>query len=426
MKAFAKRAGLLLFLTIFAVGWVALMSLELSGTGLSEGVDGSQATVTYVDETEFPRVTAYLSVVDGALQPITGLTQAGFALTEDDIPVDIENFIGAGNQPIVALLVIDHSGSMNHGGKMTGAQQAAHTFLDQLQLDRDRIGVIAFDHTLTTMSRVKTLAAEADRQQLKAAISGLGPEGGTAFYDAVYQAVEDIQSQSGRRVVIALTDGIDESSRHWLNETITFIQKHKVPVYTIGLGSDVYESRLQKMADRTGGRYYFSPNASQLAALYKDLANALQNEYSLTYTSVTPRRDGTRRVVGIVVSHPGATLQAAGTYNPGGVLSVTLNVPLFIGLVLVMAGLLLMPSGVKLTKRYWPERVKATPPPPPPPIQPSSHPPAYPSQPPRVDYLQPSPPSQSGQASPTCAHCGHPMRPNAKFCSKCGQPRLVR
>ena len=110
--------------------------------------------------------------------------------------------------------------------------------------------------------------------------------------NAVYNALEDLQSQSGRKVVIAMTDGKDNQSRHSLRSTIKFAQENKVPVYTIGLGRDVLESQLRTMANETGGQYYFSPDAGQLASLYQDLAQTLQNEYSLTYTSPTPRRDG--------------------------------------------------------------------------------------------------------------------------------------
>ncbi len=422
MKAFAKRTVLLLFLIIFAICWVTLMSLELSGTGSAEGADGSRATVTYVDESEFPQVTVYLSVVDGAAQPIISLGHEAFALTEDSIPVNIENFIGAGNQPIVAILVIDHSGSMDHDDKMAGARRAAHTFLDQLKIGQDRVGVIAFDDDLTTLSPLK-LISETDQQRLKSKISGLEPRGGTAFYDAVHKAVEDLQAQRGRRVVIALTDGMDTGSYWWLNNVIDWAEQHKTPVYTIGLGRDVEESELEKMAGRTGGKYYFSPDADQLAALYKDLANALQNEYSLTYTSPTPRRDGARREIDAVVTHPGAALSAAGEYNPGGVLSVTLNLPLFVGLAMMLGSLLFVPGGLKLLTRYRPERVTPTPSPL---HQPPPQPPVYTPPPQRPDSLHPPPTPQPGQASSTCTHCGSPIRPQARFCPKCGRPCVLQ
>ncbi|MFB0537509.1 MAG: VWA domain-containing protein [Anaerolineae bacterium] len=403
MKAFAKRTALLVVLVAFAIAWVAVMSLDFSRKGGSVGADGSQATVTYVSESEFPRITVYLSVVDGSAQPLIGLSREAFALTEDGIPVDIEGFIGAGFQPVTAILLIDHSGSMDDYGKMQGAREAAKAFLANLQDERDRIGVTAFDHQESELYALSPISG-ADRAALNAKVDRLDAEGGTAYYDAVYNAVLQLQNQPGRKVVIALTDGIDEDSHRSLNSAIKFAQESKVPIYTIGLGRDVYEGVLEKMAQETGGWYYFSPEASQLAALYEDLAHALQSEYSLIYTSPTPRLDGTRRDVVVTVEHPGATVSAAGDYTVGGILAPTINFPLFAVLLLCLLFLLLVPGLVGgLVRRLQPSPAPAV-----------SVAPA-PAQPPQV--VQKPMVVQKRQ----CPHCGHALRAEAKFCSGCGR-----
>lgn len=453
MKTFAKRTTLLVVLVVFAVGWVFLMSLDLSKQGSSIGDDGSQATMTYLDKSEFPRVTTYLLVEDGSGQPIINLQQDAFALTEDKIAVDVEGFIGAGQQPVVAMLIIDYSGSMDDYGKMEGAKEAAHIFLDQLQPGRDRVGLIAFEDSPRTLHSL-TLVSETDLQTFKSSISRLAPTGGTAYYDAVYSAILALQSQSGRKVVIALTDGDDNQSRYSLNSTTQLAQENDVPIYTIGLGSDVKASILERMARETGGQYYFSPEASQLAALYQDLAQALQNEYSLTYTSPTSDRDGTQRDVAVAVTHPGAVLSAIGAYNPGGILKASLNLPLFIGLAVLLVGLLFVPQVIKAAKRqqkqpegtvpnsqerYPQPQADYRPPPtyPPPSHQPSpppSHqpspppsysPPAYPQQPPPA-YTPPPTQPTPGQTAATCTHCGASLRPQARFCGSCGRPREIQ
>ncbi len=432
MKAFAKRMTLLIALIAFALVWVLLMSLGLSVQGSTEGADGSQATVTYVDDADFAKVTAYLSVVDGSGQPITGLGTESFELTEDQIPVDVEAFIGSGQQPIVAVLLIDHSGSMGEQGKMEGAREAAKTFLAQLQDGRDRIGVTAFDDQQSPLYRLNVISAE-DRVALNSQIDRLTDAGGTACYDAVYDAVLQLQGQSGRKVIIAMTDGRDNDSHHSLRTVIKLAQENDVPLYTIGLGRDAQADTLERMAQETGGQYYFSPSAGELATLYRDLAQALQNEYSLTYTSPTPDRDGTRRDVAVTISHPGATLSAGGVYNPGGVLSVSLNLPLFLGLAALLVGLLFLPRlGPVLKSRRQasvevaPDRQEVYPeyrppaeygPPPPPPSYP---PPTYPPQGPPTYVPPPTPPVQPAT---TCPRCGAQLRPQARFCGNCGLPR---
>lgn len=442
MKAFAKRTTLLIALIAFALGWVLLMSLGGSAKGSTVGADGSQATVTYVDYSDFARVTTYLSVVDSSGQPIVGLGADAFELTEDEIPVDIESFVGAGQQPIVAILLIDHSGSMGQQGKMAGARDAAKTFVEQLQDGRDRIGVTAFDNSQSPIHRLSIITAE-DRAALNAKIDRLSHSGGTAYYDAVYDAVQQLQGESGRKVIVAMTDGRDGNSRHSQRDVIKIAQDSDVPLYTIGLGGDARASVLEEMAEETGGEYYYSPGAGELASLYRDLAQALQNEYSLTYISPTPDRDGTRRDVAVTITHPGAALSTGGLYNPGGVLSVNLNLPLFLVLAALLVGLLFLPRlGPVLKSRqrvpvevaadrreaypeYRPPAEYPPQPPPPPAAYPQQGQPTYPPPP---AYPQQGPPSAyppPTQPATTCPHCGAQMRPQAKFCGSCGQSRTT-
>lgn len=442
MRALGKRTTLLIALAAVALGWVFLMSLDLSEQGSSTGGDGSQADITYIDDSDFSQVTAYVSVADSLGQAIAGLEQSAFKLTEDQIAVEVKSFIAAGEQPIVAVLLIDHSGSMGRAGKMEGARIAAKTFVEQLQDGRDRIGVTAFDHQQSTLYGLNLISA-GDRAALNSRIDGLTDQGGTAFFDAIYDAVGQLESQSGRKVIVAMTDGIDENSRHSLGSIIERAQESELPVYTVGLGADVEGAVLERIANETGGEYHYSPTSGELAALYRDIAQALQNEYSLTYTSPTPHRDGTQRDVALIVTHPGAALDASGTYSPGGVLSVGLNLPLFFGLAIPLVALLFVPRWRQSRKRkreigpepaprpaadyppapYPPQSQTYSPspatyPPPPAPYSPSPY-----SQGAPPGYAPPSTPQASAQQSIRCPRCGAQLRPQAKFCGSCGLKR---
>jgi Ca-activated chloride channel family protein len=471
MKAPNRRRVWLLALAAFAVVWVVLMSLDLSRQGRTTGSDGSRAEVTFVDKSAFPDITVYVAVKDGSGQPIVGLGTDAFRLTEDEVPADIRKLVGAGEQPITAVLVLDRSGSMRERDKIDGARQAALTFLDQLQPGRDRIGVVAFDTEQLTLHALNLLS-EADLPQLRASISGIEPGGSTAYYDSVYDAIQALAPQSGRKVVIAMTDGQDNRSGHSLDETVQAAQEADVSLYTIGLGDDVQADSLERMAQQTGGRYYFSPGAAELAALYRDLAQALQNEYSLAYTSPTPRLDGTRRSVAVTTQHPGAALSATAAYNPGGVLSVSLDPVVLLASALLLVGLLFVPRLGRAVRRpdagsgdalgapgrpAAPGEVYPQPPPgaqpppaypppgypapgygPPPAATPYAPPPAgsYPTLPPQSypapapgrpvpptpAYGPPAPPAPAPQAR--CAYCGAQVRPEARFCGTCGRPRV--
>ncbi len=344
----SKRAVLLTFLFVFALVWVGLMSIDLSGRGSAVGADRSRAEIRWIDKGNLRRIALYLAVFDGAGQTLFGLEKDNFRVREDGIPVRIIDFVGAGYQPITAILLIDRSRSMGFK-KMAGAKEAALAFIQNLQDDRDRIGIIAFNHQEETIFPLKFISAR-ERPLLEDRIGYLYAKGGTAYYDTIYHAVEELRAFSGRKVVIALTDGIDEHSRRSLSSVIGYAQNNEVPLFTIGLGYDVKEGVLETMAGQTGGEYHFAPSADELADLYRGIAQRLQNEYSLTYESPTPQLDGTKRKVVVTVAHPGATISAAQDYSVAGVLAPSINPLLFFGLLASLLIMLGLPSLFPQTK----------------------------------------------------------------------------
>lgn len=347
MKQMAQRTMLLILLGGFAVVWTFLMGLGVAPTSASTGtepgfsptdavVGGTGAQITYVDESRFPAVTVYLVANDQNSQPVLGLQQANFALTEDDAPVPITDFTTAGNQAATVMLVIDRSGSMNDEAKFVGAQQAAVSFIEHLQPGQDQAGVIVFSARSEVIAPL-ALLTDASKQALIDQIQGLSTAGGTQFYQAVQDAIDQFRAASGRKVVLALTDGRDDNGQTLLAATIEAASDANVAVYTIGLGSDVDEDGLRQLADANGGAYYFSPDADQLEQLYLDIAGSLRNEYALTYQSATPNLDGTRRNLQVTLTTAGGQqIQAGGVYGVAGVLATSLNPALFFPLFIVL------------------------------------------------------------------------------------------
>lgn len=319
-----RRLSRLLLVIIAALAWVALLSIPWGGLGASQGADGTTARVTRIDDTAFPRVTSYMLLRDKSGEPIEGLQATDFHVAEDGIPVQFE-FAGAGQQPLSVILVIDQSGSMQDGNKMAGAQSAARAFVDLLRPGRDKLGVEAFSDELNTLVPFAAVDDNTDKSSAQAAINSITPNGDTYLYSAVAEAVEHLQGTGGRRVVIALTDGRSNDQQMTADESTTLAKEAGVPVYTIGLGGDVDERQLQKLAEATDGQYFYTPGPEQLQELYRDLAHALQNEYSFTYTSPTPRLDGTRRAVAVTTEYATGELTTSDDYAVAGVLALRHN-----------------------------------------------------------------------------------------------------
>ncbi|MEA3341825.1 MAG: VWA domain-containing protein, partial [Chloroflexota bacterium] len=402
-----KRLGLLLLLFGCAAGWAGLMSVDFVRRRATPAADGSSAAITYFDydQSDFADVTVYLSVLDPNGEPVLGLIESDFTITEDDVRVNVSDFIGGGAQPVTAVMLIDHSGSMQDA-KMKDAIAAALAFLDHLQNGRDRLGVVAFDND-TTMLGTLRLMDSSIRADLEGRISDLTADGGTAYYDAIYEAVGMLGGVSGRKVVLALTDGIDEHSNRARSSVVDYALDHNVALYTIGLGADVEQWVLEQMAQETGGQYYEEPSGSELADLYAALARSLQDEYSLTYTSPTPRLDGSTRQVEATARLPAGSVTAVGSYAVGGTLTPSLNLWPCLGILPLLLLLALPGLYARVRGRGGLAEVEPTPVPPPPvaPPPPASAPTAPP---------QPAP-------AAACSHCGASLRAGARFCRACGQ-----
>ncbi len=333
-----RRWSRLLLLVVAALAWVALLSLPVGGGGAGRAADGATARVTRVDDRAFPKISSYGLLRDAAGQPIDSLQAADFSLTEDGVPVQFD-FAGAGQQSLSVFLVIDRSGSMHDDGKMEGAQAAARTFIDLLRPGRDQLGIEVFSDDLQTLVPLGALHGDADKAAADAAVSGVTPNGNTYLYSAVADAARQMRGTSGRRVIVALTDGRSNDRQMSSEQSSAVAKEAGIPVYTIGLGGDVDEAQLRSLAEATGGQYAFAPTPEALQALYRELAKALQNEYRFTYTSPTPRLDGTRRTVAVVARRTAGTLLASDDYAVSGVLVLQRNT---LVLLLLGGGLLVL------------------------------------------------------------------------------------
>ncbi len=331
MKRLLRRYTMLMILILVAFGWVALLSIPYGEAGTMRAADGANGRFTLVDEAAFPTITGYALLQDVGGKVIEGLQQDDFVLTEDGIPVDF-TFTGAGEQPLTAMLVIDRSGSMEDERKMDGAIGAAQTFIDLLRPGRDTLGITTFSGDIETLLPIRALATVADQRAAGRLVDQIGPSGATRLNDAIIEAADDMQGTTGRRVIVALTDGVSDGDSATASDSIKRASDAGIPVYTIGLGSDVDNEQLQRIAQQTGGAYYFAPDADELAALYANLARALQNEYSFTYQSPTPNLDGTRRTLELNVARATAPFTISDDYAVSGVLVLQRSPWLLFGL----------------------------------------------------------------------------------------------
>ncbi len=234
-------------------------------------------------------VTAYVSVADSTGNPIKDLKPENFSLAEDSQKVEALSADLAADAPINLALLLDTSGSMTGPG-IAAAKSAASNFIAGLNPE-DRVAVVTFDDTIKTIIDF-TADHNAARNELSLVDATRGA--GTCLYDAAYQAVQMTATvPSGRRAVVLFTDGVDEKagggtcSVHDADDVINIDTEAgtRAPIYTLGMGGTVDQKNLQRLAQDTGGRFFYSPDSNQLDAIFIRLSDTLRSQYAIKYSS---------------------------------------------------------------------------------------------------------------------------------------------
>jgi serine/threonine protein kinase len=106
-------------------------------------------------------------------------------------------------------LVLDTSGSMANSNKMTEAKRAILNLFDRLS-PQTQCGLVLFHHQIHTK-----LALRKEREALREQIRMAEPAGGTAYQDAVWEALKLFPKNDAdkHRSILLLTDGRDINSR---------------------------------------------------------------------------------------------------------------------------------------------------------------------------------------------------------------------
>jgi Ca-activated chloride channel family protein len=173
-------------------------------------------------------------------------------------------------------LVADVSGSME-GSKLYNAQQALRVFLEQIQGDTERLGMIAFSSSPSEIVPLDELAR--NRDDINREIDALEAYGDTALLDAVdlaYRRLQSLGDSERINAIVVMTDGRENNSRIRLNTLTARVQEGNrgdVPIliFTIGYGSDADETTLRALAESSGGQYY-EGDLDTIRRLYKILS----------------------------------------------------------------------------------------------------------------------------------------------------------
>ncbi len=263
------------------------------------------------DLTGFPIISVPFSAWDENGLPPASLTTEQITLQENGgatfHPSQVSTRTDAGLQ---VILVIDVSQSMR-GQPLADAKIAAARFLDHLTKG-DSAGLIAFANGVNpdpfNLAAGRELALSNDLIPLYDQVEKVSPGGSTELYRAAAKAVGMLQgAPAGHRAVLLLSDGRNDPPEVGdPQEPIRLAQAAKIPFFVIGLGSQVDEPYLRRLAGETGGLYRAAPSSSELAQMFGEMATLLKTRYILSFQS-NLSADGSSAVLNLEISAQGST-----------------------------------------------------------------------------------------------------------------------
>jgi Ca-activated chloride channel homolog len=229
-------------------------------------------------------IELYTAVVDRQGRPVRGLDARDFRVLEQGEPQRLDRFAEVADMPVHVALSIDTSTSMTL--RLPDVKRAAQAFLRELVGPDDEVMLITFDDA----PRVR-VGFTHDMAFLGNGLEGLEARGGTALYDSLVFALEELQKVRGQRALVLLSDGLDERSHTTADEVLELARRAAVTLYTIGIAESrdqapvIDRALLDKLAAETGGRSFYVDRTRQLDGVYAEIERDMRARYLLAYYS---------------------------------------------------------------------------------------------------------------------------------------------
>ena len=262
--------SILLFLTVVPFNAQQNQQRPRRVTDNQDRTSTTPKEIEEVDEGDVVRVETQLVSVSAVVtnnsgRPLTGLRRENFILFEDGKPQSIANFETT-EAPFEIALLLDTSGSTR--ADVALIRQAANAFINSLR-SGDRVAIVAFNTARegsSAIAQVEVLSRlTEDRKILQRAIESIGSSNGTPFYDALLRIVSDVfrerpeEELSGRRAIVALTDGVDSTSASDFGSARARLSAAGVATYFIQVNTEEFvENRILRDCEEDG-RLSLSP-----------------------------------------------------------------------------------------------------------------------------------------------------------------------
>jgi Ca-activated chloride channel family protein len=311
-----------------------------SGSTYSQPGDQSNSSTRQTGQTSSMRVSPTLVTIPAIVMDrngryIANLRKEDFHIYEDGVEQNLAYFASV-EKPFTVALMLDVSGSTQY--EMAQIRSAADTFVSRLRLN-DRMMAITFDGKISLLTDVADVRSiRQTKLHIPAATDG------TVLYDAVEFALKRMAQVPGRKAIVLMTDGVDQSSvTASFKSTLDEIAEQDVMIYTVQYntlpqlpqrlsviksekarrkvqerlmkGYALSEPYLRALSDKTGGRFYKADDLRDVGPAFESITAELGVQYSLGYYPKEKSNDSGERGIKVRVRYPNLVVRARDSYT---------------------------------------------------------------------------------------------------------------
>ena len=284
-------------------------------------------------------VNILASVHDKRNALVNTLSKDDFTLLEDGQPQTIKYFTKDTDLPLTIGLLVDVSGSQ--ANLIDIEKSAASQFFRSVLKKKDVAFVISFGADSDLLQDItgspRLLQEGLDHLRLNAGVGGFGGgpvptanhQRGTVLYDAVSLAATDrLSKEVGRKVIVLITDGVDQGSTFTIKQAIADAQKADAVIYSIyyvdpgaymgrggiSFGGGGGEGYLKQMSEETGGRVFKVDRGHSLQDAFTQLQDEMRSQYAIGWTPANDKKDGSYHKLELRLADKNLKVQARKGY----------------------------------------------------------------------------------------------------------------
>ncbi|HET8550319.1 MAG TPA: VWA domain-containing protein [Bryobacteraceae bacterium] len=237
------------------------------------------------------------TVKDNFGNPIGNLKKEEFTVLDNGVPQEIAVFERHTEQPLSVALLVDTSASTAKDFRYQA--ESVTRFLRALFREgnpKDAVSLYSFNWQVLEHSDFTRNA-----ERLERAVRGMKSEAGTAMYDAIWLAADNLEQRDGRHVMVIVTDGADTVSTKKYRDAVEALHRADSVLYAIlvipitnDAGRNIGgENALTTMTASTGGRMFMPSLGASLNEAFDEILRDLRTQYLIGYypRNIRPTKD---------------------------------------------------------------------------------------------------------------------------------------